>query len=264
MSETLDESGRPQQPDRPAASRRRRAVFVAVGVLLTGAVAAGTGITAVTVANADRDPGAPSWRLPRTVPADGEPPAPQGLASLLLPYGEDGRMRGPDIGEFGADAQLSGARATALQKEALQGLPRSQRKRLEKEIDRRRITGMAMRSYVSGAASLYQDDVYTASVVLSQMDNRSAVRGLARSQAEFLEALDVLRKGPRIEGHKDAACFLPPKDDDRDIEAMFCTAHVGDVLVTVTARAVAPIDAKSVAALVREQLDRIEEPGKAV
>ncbi len=156
-------------------------------------------------------------------------------------------MRGPDIGEFGADAQLSGARATALQKEALQGLPRSQRKKLEKEIDRRRITGMAMRSYVSGADSLYQDDVYTASVVLSQMDNRSAVRGLARSQAEFLEALDVLRKGPRIEGHRDAACFLPPKDHERDIEVMFCTAHVGDVLVTVTASAVAPIDAKSVA-----------------
>ncbi|MFF9677754.1 hypothetical protein ACF1GS_39775, partial [Streptomyces eurythermus] len=70
--------------------------------------------------------------------------------------------------------------------------------------------------------------------------------------------------GPRIEGHRDAACFLPPKDHERDIEVMFCTAHVGDVLVTVTASAVAPIDAKSVAGLVREQLDRIDEPGKAV
>ncbi|MGA5326157.1 hypothetical protein ACPCJT_28555 [Streptomyces griseoincarnatus] len=264
MSETPDESVRPEEPDLPAVSRRRRVVAVAVGVLLTGAVAAGTGVTAVTVANADRDPGAPSWQFPRTVPADGEPPESQGLASLLLPYGEDGRMRGPDMGEFGADAQLSGARATALQKEALQGLPRSERKQLEKAIDRRRISGMAMRSYVSGADSLYQDDVYTASVVLSQMDNRSAVRDLARSQAEFLEALDVLRKGPRIQGHKGAACFLPPKDRKRDIEAMFCTAHVGDVLVTVTARAVAPMDARSVAGLVREQLDRIEAPGKAV
>ncbi|CAL9478034.1 MULTISPECIES: hypothetical protein [unclassified Streptomyces] len=264
MSETPDEPGRSELPDTASVSRRRRVVALAVGVLLTGAVAAGTGVTAVTVANADRDPGAPSWQFPRTVPADGEPPAPQGLAALLLPYGEDGRMRGPDLGEFGADAQLSGARATAVQKEALQGLPRSQRERLEKEIDRRRITGMAMRSFVSGSGSLSQDDVYTASIVLSQMDNRSAVRGLARSQAEFLEALDVLRKGPRIEGHKDAACFLPPKDKERDIEVMFCTAHVGDVLVTVTASAAAPIDARSVAALVREQLDRIEEPGKAV
>ncbi|MBJ6615965.1 MULTISPECIES: hypothetical protein [unclassified Streptomyces] len=57
---------------------------------------------------------------------------------------------------------------------------------------------------------------------------------------------------------------LPPKDDDRENGAVFCTAHVGDVLVTVTARAVAPIDARSVAGLVREQLDRIEAPGKAV
>ncbi|MGA5602546.1 hypothetical protein ACPCUF_16120 [Streptomyces griseoincarnatus] len=55
---------------------------------------------------------------------------------------------------------------------------------------------------------------------------------------------------------------LPPKDDDRENGAVFCTAHVGDVLVT--ARAVAPIDARSVAGLVREQLDRIEAPGKAV
>ncbi|MFC8840130.1 hypothetical protein ACFT8Q_08415 [Streptomyces griseoincarnatus] len=38
---------------------------------------------------------------------------------------------------------------------------------------------------------------------------------------------------------------LPPKDDDRENGAMFCTAHVGDVLVTVTARAVAPIDARA-------------------
>ncbi|MEW2324827.1 hypothetical protein AB0926_27620 [Streptomyces griseoincarnatus] len=57
---------------------------------------------------------------------------------------------------------------------------------------------------------------------------------------------------------------LPPKDDDRENGAMFCTAHVGDVLVTVTARAVAPIDARSVVGLVREQLDRIGAPGKAV
>ncbi|MEU3443319.1 hypothetical protein ABZ755_23470 [Streptomyces griseoincarnatus] len=55
---------------------------------------------------------------------------------------------------------------------------------------------------------------------------------------------------------------LPPKDDDRENGAMFCTAHVGDV--TVTARAVATIDARSVAGLVREQLDRIGAPGKAV
>ncbi|MBT3154489.1 hypothetical protein HTV45_27075 [Streptomyces sp. CHD11] len=232
-------------------------------VLLAGAVVAGMGYTAVTVRSADRDPGVPSWKFPRTAAGE-EVPAPQGLAGLLLPYGDDGRLRGPDIGEFGSDAQLSGARATALQKESLRGLPRSQRKRLEKEVDRRRITGMAMRSYTSGSVSIYQDDAYTASIVLAQMDNRSAVRDLARFQTEFLESLDILRKGPKIKGHKNAACFLPPKGADLAIDTMFCSAHVGNVLVTVTADAVAPIDTKSVAGLVREQLDRIDEPGKAV
>lgn len=264
MNERPDEPGRSHEPVPETARRGRRIAAVVGCVLLAGAVVAGVGLTAVTVRSADRDPGIPSWEFPKAA-AGKEASAPQGLAGLLLPYGDDGRLRGPDLGEFGSDAQLSGARATALQKESLRGLPRSQRKLLEKEVDRRRITGMAMRSYISGSASINQDDdVYTASIVLAKMDNRSAVRDLARFQTEFLESLDILRKGPKIKGHNNAACFLPPKNEDLAIETMFCSAYVGDVLVTVTADALAPIDTKSVASLVREQLDRIDEPGKAV
>lgn len=270
MSETPEPGasgapGLPSEPARRPARRGRRVAAVTGSLLLAGAVAAAVAVTAVRVDGADRDPGAPTWKLPEAV-AEGERSAPaQGLAGMLLPYGEDGRLRGPDVAEFGADAQLSGARATALQKESLRGLPRAQRKRLEKEVDRQRITGMAIRSYASGSASIYQsEEIYTARIVLARMENRAAVRDLARTRTRALDSVDALRKGPKVQGHKDAACFLLPKDEDRVLDGMFCSAYAGNVLVTVTVDGVAPIDTASVAEMLREQLDRIDEPGKAV
>ncbi|MBA4866739.1 hypothetical protein H1V43_36690 [Streptomyces sp. PSKA54] len=72
---------------------------------------------------------------------------------MLLPYGTDGYTRGPDIDEFGSDAELSGPQAAALRKESISDLPRSQRRQLEKEIDKLRIQGMAMRSCPSTDAA---------------------------------------------------------------------------------------------------------------
>jgi hypothetical protein len=45
---------------------------------------------------------------------------------------------------------------------------------------------------------------------------------------------------------------------------MFCTAHVGNVLVTATTATAKPFDADNVASLLRKQLDRIAAPGEAV
>ncbi|WP_416976249.1 hypothetical protein [Streptomyces sp. T028] len=256
----------------PAARRRRRrrTAAVAGSLVLAGALVAGVGFTFVTVRDADRDAGAPVWKFPKETPVADQPEEPEtsrsGLAAMLVPYGTDGFTRGPDIGEFGADAQLSGERAAALRKEALKDLPRSQRKRLEQRIDKQRIKGMAMRSYLSEETSALDvnDGVYSVNVTLSQMDNKAAVRDIATFQGEFLDALDVFRKGPAIKGHKNAKCFLPPKDDDSDLEGMFCSAYVGEVLVSLTAEAVKPLDTKGVALFLREQLDRIAEPGEAV
>ncbi|MFJ9659455.1 hypothetical protein ACIRPR_16045 [Streptomyces griseoflavus] len=270
MSETPEA---PREPDTPVASappsepvlrpsrRGRRVAAVTGSLLLAGAVVAGVAFTAVTVDGADRDPGAASWKFPAAgSPGAGEKPA-TGLSGLLLPYDEDGRQRGPDVAELGPDAQPRGARATALRKETLPGLPRAQLKRLEKEVDRQRVTGMAIRSYASGSASLYQsDDIYTARIVLARMESQA----VARDQAKLLGSLDALRSGPAIQGHPEAACFLSPKGKDEVLDSMFCSASVGNVLVTVTADGVAPLDSAGVAALVREQLDRIDELGKTV
>ncbi|GGV48109.1 hypothetical protein [Streptomyces griseoflavus] len=257
----------PAASDEPAGKRtaRRGRVAAAVGsVLLAGAVVAAAGYTVVTVKDADRDAGAPLWKIPKAA-AEGKAPKAQGLAATLMPYGEDGWLRGPDLAEFGPDAQLDGADAAALLKKTLSDLPRTQRKRLEKEIDGWRVEGMAMRSYVSGSVSLYsEEDAFSVSIVLTRMEDRGAVRDLAKFQTGLLDAVDGFRKGPRVKGHKNARCFLPPKDEASDLDAMRCTAHAGNVLVTLTADGGKPLDTKSVAVLLGRQLDRIDEPGKAV
>ncbi|MEV5434927.1 hypothetical protein AB0K80_02665 [Streptomyces sp. NPDC052682] len=256
--------------------RRGRVAAVGASVVLALAVAGGAVCTGVTVSGADRDAGAPVWKFPEENSATEEPPrestgagdgkaAASGLAAMLVPYGTTWG-RGPDLGAFGSDAALSGQEATALRKESLSGLPRSQRKRLEKSIDRQRITGLAMRSYVSTTdlAPAFTGDAFTLRIELAQMGNRAAVRDIADFQSEFLDALKVLRKGPAIKGHDNARCFLPPKDADKDLETMVCSAFVGNVLVTAVADGAEPLDTEQAALLVTQQLDRISDPGKAV
>ncbi|MFC8519832.1 hypothetical protein [Streptomyces sp. NPDC057257] len=256
------------QEEPPAKKRVRRGRVAAVtgSVLLAVAVVAGVGYTVVTVNGADRDAGAPVWEFPKDSAEKAKAAAPKGLAATLVPYGADGWSRGPDIGEYGSDAVLSGREATALRKEALSGLPRTQRKKLEQQIDKQRIQGIAMRSYVSTdeTASVYTHQASTVSIELAQMDNKAAVRNISEFQNDFLDAMGVFREGPRIEGHKNARCFLPPADKDEKLDAMICSAYQGNVLVTLAADSAKPLQKTGIAMLLKEQLDRIAEPGESV
>ncbi|MFE2461619.1 hypothetical protein [Streptomyces sp. NPDC059402] len=273
LSDTSAEAGTPAEADAVGgrAGRGRRLAVIGGALALAAVTVAGVGYTVVTVRDADRGPGAPTLALPEAAPEkkEKEAPAPAaaaGLAQALVPYRNDGWSRGPDLGEFGSDATLNGAQARALRKESLVGLPRSERKELEKEIDRRRITGMAMRNYAGGGhfTEEGQTGAATVTIVLSRMENRSAVRDMAARQNEFFAAMDVFREGPRIKGHKDARCFRLQADDEQGLDTVFCAAHEGDVLVTVTADSVQPFDTASFTELVTEQLDRIAEPGESV
>ncbi|MFJ6929937.1 hypothetical protein [Streptomyces sp. RK62] len=269
VAESPAETAVEEQP--PARKRwsRRRVATIAGTVVAVAAIVAGTGYTVVTVRGADRDAGAPTWKFPSAA-ADRPAKAPKatGLAGMLVPYGTDSWVRGPDMGEFGSDAQLTGTQAEALRKESLRDLPRSQRRELEKRMDRLRPKGVAMRSYfsefASGRAGGFVSDIYSVDVVLSQLENRTAVRDVVRTQNSLLGALDIFRKGPAVKGHKDAKCFLAPKDISEGTDEMSCFGYVGDVLVTVSAQGARPLDAKAVAKLMSTQLDRIAEPGKAV
>ncbi|WP_405831025.1 hypothetical protein [Streptomyces sp. NBC_01176] len=263
--ETSAEPGSTVPEPAPARKRVRRGSVAAVAgaVLLVGAVVAGSAYTVVTVQDADRDPGAPTWTFPKTAHDARTAKGPTGLAAVLVPYGTDGWTRGPDIAEFGNDASLSGPEATALRKESLRELPRSQRRQLEKRIDKEHTKGIAMRSYLGTDTYTLQAE-FTVSIELAQMEDKTAVRNMSTFQNEFFDALKIFRTGPKIEGHKNAKCFLPPKDKKEKLDAMVCSAYQGDVLVSLTAYGAKPLNTKGVAKLLREQLDRIAEPGEAV
>lgn len=250
-------------------ARSRRAAIAGGSVLLACALAGGIGFTVITVQDADRSPGKPVWKLPAAKKGkqqDGAETAAEkakGLSALLLPYEKEGRSPGPDVRDFGHDTELSGARATALRKESLKGLPGRVQRELEKLVEKQDIKGMALRSYAVPARD-EEDNGFTAEVTLQQMGNRSAVRDMADSAQRFLSAADVFRKGPRIKGHKDARCFLSPKAKKDGLEGAFCVGHVGDVLVNVVVDTPGPIDRRGVTAFFTAQLDRIDSPGLAV
>ncbi|MCX5004730.1 hypothetical protein OHB05_19165 [Streptomyces sp. NBC_00638] len=243
--------------------RRGRIAAVSGAVLLLGAVVAGVGHTVVTVDEADRDPGKPTWHFPKAV-KDRKPKAATGLEGMLLPY-DEGYTRGPDLGEFGSGTELTGRQAAAVRKEAISGLPRTQRRQLEKRIDEQHIKGMVMRSYLSSDPyAVYKKKSFIVSVTLSQMENQRTVREISAGQNRFFDGLGIFRKGPKIEGHKDAGCFLPPKDSDEKLDEMICSAYVGDVLVSATVSGVKPLDSQAVSRFLAAQLDRITDPGEAV
>ncbi|MGW0287057.1 hypothetical protein ACWDXT_28630 [Streptomyces sp. NPDC003236] len=246
--------------------RRFRVPVVAGYLLLAGALVAGVGHTVVTVRAADRDAGSPIWRFPGAA-ADGRKAEPRhGLAGMLVPYGTGTWVPGPDIGEFGSDAELTGAQATALRKRSVSGLPRTTRKEMERQIDRQHITGMAMRSYFSAQSQpyLWNEEVYAVSITLSRMGDESAARRVSASTGQLVQGLGALRAGPAVKGHKDAKCFRTPKGSGEGVNEIFCSAHVGDVLVTTTASGAKTLDGAGVAELLSTQLDRIAEPGAAV
>ncbi|MFC7267096.1 hypothetical protein [Streptomyces lutosisoli] len=271
----VPEAGTPAPEPAPEAApakksvRRGRIAAIAGSVLLVGAVIGGTGYTVVTVQDADRDAGAPVWKFPKAVKKDAKTAkAASGLAAMLVPYETDGWSRGPDIAEFGSDAALSGGEAAALRKESISDLPRTQRRRIEKQIDKQHTKGMVMRSYLSTAnasdSPVYAERAFTVSIELMQMEDKTAIKNMSTFQNELFDTLDIFRAGPKIKGHKNAKCFLPPKDKTEKLDMMVCSAYEGDVLVSVTAEAAKPLNTKGVASLLREQLDRIVEPGEAV
>ncbi|MDH6226309.1 hypothetical protein [Streptomyces sp. MJP52] len=247
--------------------RGRRAARIAGAVVLAAAVLGGTGFTAVTVRDADRDPGKPVWEHPETSAADeGERQArDEGLRAMLLTYEETGLERGPDLGEYGSDAEFDGKEAADLAKESIKELPRTQRRQLEREIDRQRIKGQAMRSYANVTGT---GDDYLVEVVLTQQEDAEAVAKGVKAQRKAFDALErigFLRSGPKVEGYeKNAWCYLPELDRDDEIDGMYCVASQGEVSVMLTADAAEPIDKKDIAGLLVKQLDRIETPGEAV
>ncbi|GHB67273.1 hypothetical protein GCM10010331_63980 [Streptomyces xanthochromogenes] len=228
--------------------------------LVSGAVAlllvAGGGVWAfAALGDADRSaptvlvgtPGAAASRSP------GAPVAP-GLRGKLLPLPR-GYQLGPDIDEFGNEAAFGAQQATARMKEGDRGLPADRREKYDKAVDGLKIQGAAMRSYT--------DSNFVTEMWLARLENTKAIKNLTDAQTEVMRASGGLRKGPVIEGHANAVCFLEPKDDTTKLDVMLCNAYEGDVMVTAYTYAPVPLDTAAAAGLLRKQLDFIKSPGES-
>ncbi|MFJ7068865.1 hypothetical protein [Streptomyces sp. NPDC101115] len=257
-------------PDAAAAPRKPRRVFpyVLTGVLVLG-VGAGATFTGVTVSSADRTAPTVAWEEP---PATGKDPAAANLgkgrastplSKLLLPV-PDGYGLGPDIEQYGNDGEVSARDARALLKQAGKGLTGKKRRDFDKRVDKLGIQGIAMRSYETDDSTLVVD------VQVVHLKNRRYGAEMHELRSEVAGILKF-PKGPKIDGHRNAACWVmpQPKGGDKEerensLDGMVCSAHDSEYSVTVTASGTRPFDRSAVAELVKKQLDHIKSPGEYV
>ncbi|MER6101839.1 hypothetical protein ABT115_05700 [Streptomyces sp. NPDC001832] len=263
--ENADASGAvtplPPAPSGPA----RQVILTALPVLLVAAAVAGAAAyTKNTVDDADRTARTGLWEEPAHKP--GKDPAgdvARGRAStelskLLLPVPSGYRL-GPDNGELGNDGEQSGKKATAAMKEIAHGLAGKERRAYEKRIDKLRIEGIAVRSYVDSGNSL----VINTEIV--RMKDKKAVRGLYTFRTGLGESLGIFREAPKIEGHtRNAKCYVLRKSSKDAIESMNCLAYDGELSISVSASGTKPFDRTAVAELLKDQLNHITSPGEYV
>ncbi|MFF6887564.1 hypothetical protein ACFY9F_30765 [Streptomyces sp. NPDC012421] len=256
-------------------TRKRGAGRILLGVVLPsvlvlGLIGGGVAYTAVTVSSADRTAPTRLWDDPEK-PAEGEDPATAAargktatpLSRLLLPLPE-GYVFGPDDELYGNDGELGAAEATALMKQAGEGLSGKKRRAFEKEVDKLGIQGVGVRTFAD------ENDDVVVSFEVARIKDKKRVRDSHRLRKEVLDYLEF-PKGPTIKDHKNAVCYLAPQDDSLDKEEkakalaeMVCLAYDADVLVTMSAAGAKPFDKARVAKLMKQQLDHVASPGEYV
>ncbi|MEU3461628.1 hypothetical protein ABZ721_17005 [Streptomyces sp. NPDC006733] len=251
------------EPGTASLPKSRRALALGIAAALV-AVAAGGGIGYAVLRHddsADRNAAAEPWKAPAPV-RTGEFGALSGgshygrLGKLLLPM-PDGYVAGPDVHEFGNDVELDGKQAASMMKETVSGLPKKNRKAVEKAIDALLLQGAGMRTYTG------DDGSYVVEMHIVQMKNKQAAADRTQYFDEFTKALGVFRNGPRIAGHDKARCVLPPTKPGEKLDEMTCQATEGDLLVTMDVTGTVPLHKTEAAELLKQQLDRIQDPGVA-
>lgn len=247
----------------PAPRRSRRGVALGTAAALV-AVIAGGGI-GFTVLQHQKDDAkrasAQTWKAPEPKKTSEYGTRSGGshygaLGKLLLPVPDD-YSPGPDIAEFGNDAELSAERADELMRGDLGGVPKKQRDMVRKAVARLHIQGMGLRTYREGQAR------FLVETQIVQMKNKRSAKADTEFFAAFTKALGVFRNGPKIAGHDKARCVLPPKEPGQKLDSMVCQATEGDLLIRMSVTGTSPLRKTDAADLLKQQLDRVQDPGEA-
>ncbi|WP_432248966.1 hypothetical protein ACRAR1_16525 [Streptomyces sanyensis] len=261
------EDGAPAQGPGPAARPpgRRRLVAALPALLVVGALLAGGGATAAVVAGADTQAPTAVWSEAGEVEGSDDPAAgavrgrtDSELSRALLPVPDNYRL-GPDMDEYGNDVMLSAKEATAVLKSNLDGLSGKPRREAERQVDELGVQGIAMRSYQKASDDLAVE------IIVGEIEDEGAARRWYRLRKGLLQ--EYGHKGPAIPGHRDAFCASLPGGDaegETELATIDCSAYKGGFMVTVSAYGRDPLDVKTVAGLLKDQLDHIASPGEYV
>lgn len=255
----------PAQALPPAKPRRRTALLVA-GALVVAAALGGGGYVLYGRGDGKAD----------GKPSAGPSPAPTkayGVTSGGSHYGDLGQMLlpvpsgmtpGPDDEEYGNDSVFDAGQARKVL-ESGQGDGRkptaAERKQIDAAIDAMHVKGLAIRTYTSF------DGDETFEIILTQVGNQLAAQRTAKELGQLNESADT-PKGPSVKGYPHAVCIPFGPDADSGVgdwmEAMFCQATEGDLMVQLAVQAVHPMNKMLATTLMAQQLDRIKAPGETV
>jgi len=237
-------------PDPAGSGKGRWIALGLVGVLV--AVATGYGIGEAILAN-EKAPAAPvavSAPVP-TPPAIGVRPDGSHfgpLSALLLPVPATMSL-GSDDPAFGNDTVLAAGQYQAFFNDDFADLSGSDRSRLGGLLDVSGLNGAALRTYMVS-------DQMEAEVGMFQMTRDRVVADSALQQ-ELVNATGGFAGSVGVTGFPQAHCYLPPLQQGYRLDYMNCDAVIGDLLVTMHAYGVAPLDSTGAASLFQQQLARL-------
>ncbi|WP_037911933.1 hypothetical protein [Actinacidiphila yeochonensis] len=244
---------------------RRRIALIAVGALAVVAAAVGIGhaVRPDTDGGTPAKAGATPWS--QSASAGPEKKA-YGVMSggshygslrlMLLPV-PSGWSPGQDVEQYGNDAALDAAQAVPLffGPSFQNAKAKEEEKQVAAEL---RFEGAGVRTYTSAPYGA------TATVEVYQVHNQQLLKKLF---ANYTQGKDFPTpgagkgKGPAVDGYPHAACSAPT---EYVLQSMRCEDVEGDLLVSVTADSVKPMNTLEIVDLFRQQLDRVKAPGEAV
>jgi len=248
----------------PAPARRSRLLLRASGAVLAAVlVGVGIGEAIVVVKYGDAKPAAAATQdaQPSASPSPAFGAKSNGnhfgsLRDLLLPV-PTGFVLGPDAGAFGNDNEYGPDQLKKRYDAFLKEVPEKYRDRAKTAWESLHYKAAGVRTFQSGSEDL------VVNLSLDQF-NQQAISQEAELYGAMVDDTGVFRQGPGVPGHQNARCVLPPLRAGDELDYMHCFSAEGDLMVTLDASGIAPLDQNKVVDLFRQQLDRLARPGASV